>query len=96
MLVNLCNIEDAARRNFSVMANAIFLKKNTHFTREDWPGNQTLHTMHLALNWYHSFLHERQQRVSSSNHVCTWKAVNKGTTQGSFSGPCLFNVFVMI
>ena len=29
------------------------------------------------------FLHERQQRVSSGNHFCTWKAVNKGTTQGN-------------
>ena len=31
------------------------------------------------INWYHRFLHERQQRVSSGNHVCTWKAVNKST-----------------
>ena len=44
------------------------------------------------VNWYHSFL--RQQRVSSGNHVCTWQAVNKGTTQGSVSGPYLFNVFL--
>ena len=46
------------------------------------------------INWYHSFLHERQQRVSSGNHVCTWQEVHKGTTQGSVSGPYLFNVFV--
>ena len=46
------------------------------------------------INWYHSFLHERQQRVSSGNHFCTWKAANKGTTQGSVSGPYLFNVFL--
>ena len=46
------------------------------------------------VNWYHSFLHERQQRVSSGNHVCTWQAVNKGTTQTSVSGLYLFNVFV--
>ena len=31
------------------------------------------------INWYHSFLHERQQRVLSGNHVCTWEAVNKST-----------------
>ena len=32
--------------------------------------------------------------VSSGNHVCTWQAVNKGSTQGSVSGPYLFNVFL--
>ena len=49
-----------------------------------------------VINWYHSFLHERQQaeRVSSGNHVCTWEEVNKGTSQGSVSGPYLFNVFL--
>ena len=46
------------------------------------------------INWYHSFLHERQQHVSSGNHVCTWEVVNKGTTQGSVSSPYLFNVFL--
>ena len=29
-----------------------------------------------------------------SGIVCEWKMVNKGTTQGSVSGPHLFNVFV--
>jgi len=46
------------------------------------------------INWYHSFLHERQQRVSSGNRVCSKKAVNKGTTQGNVSGPYLSNVFL--
>ena len=45
-------------------------------------------------NWYHKCLHERQQHVSSGNHVCTRKAVNKGTTQASVSGLYLFNVFL--
>ena len=45
------------------------------------------------VSWYHSFLHERQQSVSSGNHVCTCQAVNKGTTQGNVNGPYLFNVF---
>ena len=47
-----------------------------------------------VVNWYHNSLHERQQRVSSGNHVYTWQAVNKGTTQGSVSGLYLFNVFL--
>ena len=46
------------------------------------------------INWYQSFSHERKQRFSSGNHVCTWEALNKGTTQGSASGPYLFNVFL--
>ena len=43
------------------------------------------------VNWYHGFLSGRQQRVFSSNYCCSWKVVNKGTTQGSVSGPHLFN-----
>ena len=46
------------------------------------------------VNWYHSFLSDRQQRVFSSNYCCSWKAVNKGTAQGSVSGPHLFNIFL--
>ena len=46
------------------------------------------------LNWYHGFLSGRQQYVFSSNYCCSWKVVNKGTTQGSVSGPHLFNIFL--
>jgi len=46
------------------------------------------------VNWYHNCFHERQQRVSSGNHVCTWQVVNKGTNQASVSGLYLFNVFL--
>ena len=34
------------------------------------------------------------QRVVCNDVVCEWKDVNKGTTQGSVSGPYLFNVFL--
>ena len=34
------------------------------------------------------------QRVVCSDVLCEWKDVNKGTTQGSVSGPYLFNVFL--
>ena len=44
------------------------------------------------VNWYISFLGERMQRVVCNHVVCEWKDVNKGTTQGSVSGPYLFNV----
>ena len=46
------------------------------------------------VNWYISFLGERTQRVVCNDVVCEWKDVNIGTTQGSVSGPYLFNVFL--
>ena len=46
------------------------------------------------VNWYHSFLLGRQQRVSWGGYHCSWRTVNRGTTQGSVSGPYLFNVFL--
>ena len=45
------------------------------------------------VNWYHSFLSDRQQLIFYNNHLCNWKVVNKGTTQGSVSGPYIFNIF---
>ena len=45
------------------------------------------------INWYISFLEERKQRVVYNGVKCEWKEVNKGTTQGSVSGPYLFNIF---
>ena len=50
----------------------------------------------MDYNLFHIFLHERQQHVSSGNHICTWWAVNKGTTQGSVSSAYVFNVFLNV
>ena len=44
-----------------------------------------------VLNWYLSFRKGRQQRVESNGFLGEWKVVNKGTTQGSVSGPHLLN-----
>ncbi|CAB4001893.1 Hypothetical predicted protein [Paramuricea clavata] len=46
------------------------------------------------VNWYFDFLKDRKQRIMHNGIVCEWKMVNKGTTQGSVSGPHLFNLFV--
>ena len=46
------------------------------------------------INWYQSFLVERKQRILNNNYIGDWKIVNKGTNQGSVSGPYLFNVFL--
>ena len=35
-----------------------------------------------------------KQRVIFGSSVCNWKTVNKGTTQGSVSGPYLFNIIL--
>ena len=46
------------------------------------------------INWYQSFLYTRQKRVVSCNFLGHWKSVNRGTTQGSVSGPYLFNIYL--
>ena len=46
------------------------------------------------VNWFLDFLKDRKQRIIHSGIVCEWRMVNKGTTQGSVSGPHLFNLFV--
>ena len=46
------------------------------------------------INWWLSFLRDRKQRIVHNNVICNWKPVNKGTTQGSVSGPYLFNIFL--
>ena len=47
------------------------------------------------INWWLRFLRDRlKQRVIFGSSVCSWKTVNKGTTQRSVSGPYLFNIFL--
>ena len=46
------------------------------------------------LNWYLSFLNDRRQQVVCNSLARDWTSVNKGTTQGSVSGPYLLNIFV--
>ena len=46
------------------------------------------------VNWNHSFLFARQRQIFYNNHLCNWKVVDKGTTQGSVSGPYPFSIFL--
>ena len=46
------------------------------------------------ITWWLGFLRDRKQRVIFGSFVCNWKTVNKGTTQGSVSGPYFFNIFL--
>lgn len=48
----------------------------------------------LILNWCLSFLEKRQQRVVYNGFEGQWREVNIGTTQGSVSGPHLFNMCI--
>ena len=48
----------------------------------------------IIINWYISFLRDTKQRVVSNGIACNGKSVNRGTTQGSVSGPYLFNIFI--
>ena len=41
------------------------------------------------LSWYLSVFTDRRQRVVCNSITCDWISVNKGTTQGSVSGPYL-------
>ena len=46
------------------------------------------------INWYLSFLKNRKQRLVFRGKVFRWHCVNNSTTQGSVSGPYLFNLFI--
>ena len=55
---------------------------------------KTLPMNPYLINWYLSFLSNRKQRLVFHGMVCEWKHVNKGTMQGSVSGPHKFNLFI--
>ena len=44
-----------------------------------------------VVNWYSSFLMDWKQRLISKSVTYKLRSVNKGTTQGSVTGPHLFN-----
>ena len=49
-----------------------------------------------AVNWYLSFLMDRKQRLISKRITYKSHSVNKGTAQGSVSGPQLFTFLFMM
>ena len=55
---------------------------------------KALHLSPYLVNWYLSFLMDRKQRLIFKGVIYKLFNVNKGTTQGSVSGPYLFNFFI--
>jgi hypothetical protein len=47
-----------------------------------------------TLEWFHSYLSERRQRVVQGSDVSEWKMISRGFPQGSGLSPKLFNSFV--
>ena len=72
-----------------------FIKAFDNVSYELLAGKLKLLPLNLhIINWYLSFLENRQQRLVCNDFVGQWKQVNKGTTQGSVSGPFLFRIFL--
>ena len=55
---------------------------------------KALHLNPYIVNSYLSFLMDRKQRQIFNGVTCKWHTVNKGTTQGSVSGPHIFNLAI--
>lgn len=48
----------------------------------------------VALDWFHSYLTDRQQRVILQNHTSKFKTIKFGVPQGSVLGPTLFLLYI--
>jgi len=44
-----------------------------------------------VVQWFHSYISHRQQRVVNKNAFSEWKYITKGVPQGSCISPLLFN-----
>jgi hypothetical protein len=50
--------------------------------------------MGIYLNWFNSYLADREQRVIVEGEASDWCRVSSGVPQGSILGPLLFNLYI--
>ena len=48
----------------------------------------------VLLNWFASFLRQRQHRVKLQNCTSNWRTINAGVPQGTKLGPLFFLIMV--
>ena len=47
-----------------------------------------------TIQWFHSYLTGREQRVVTSSEITDWREVMRGFSRGSGLSPLLFSVYV--
>ena len=67
----------------AVRVNAMDFSKAFDSVRHELLSNKLklLPLNAYIINWYQSFLYNRQQRIVHKNHLHEWKGLNEGTTQ---------------
>lgn len=91
ILSALDNLFNKAVRLFTMDFSKAFDNVNHHLLAEKLKVSPL--STHVV-NWYKSFPFDWKKRLAFSSTVCDWLMVSKGTTQGSVSGPHLFNLFL--
>lgn len=55
---------------------------------------RTLNISPPVIDWFHSYLHGRQQRIRTDEACSDWVVLNAGVPQGGVLSPLLFSIFI--